>query len=322
MTKLLTGIIVILTLVLVGVILYPQLQENRPQHLRFATDSSVAALPFIVAVQETLFEKNRIEPELVFYSDPEKALDDLFSGNIEVGIFPWSTVFKRIATKGETLKVFMAVEFRPTLPVEAVVKPKKGKIKTINDLKGKRLGYPPVLHDYLPLFFLSANLNRENIKLFEAPLTTLPSRLASGEFDAVWIFEPFIAQLDFTEFDTLTSGLTTKYITSPFPAYAVGFSPQFLKKTTKTQRTRLKIALDAAVDRIDAHPAEAKKNLSRFFFSNDTTAAKSHLPQFQKIAEINKPGIQTLTNRMLTAGVLPESVDTRGIFAPPSQLMR
>ncbi|MGQ9678092.1 MAG: ABC transporter substrate-binding protein [bacterium] len=321
MTKLLTAIIVVLALILVGVILYPQLQENRPQHLRLASDSSVAALPFIIALQDTLFEKNRIEPKLVFYSNPEKALDELFLGNIDIGIFPWSSVFKRVAAKGDTLKVFMAVEFRPTLPVEAIAKQIKGKIKTVDDLKGKRLGYPPVLRDYLSILFAGADIVLENVKLFEVPLPELPSRLANGELDAAWILEPFLAQLDFTKFDTL-SGLTSKYISSPFPAYAIGFSPQFLKKTTKTQRTRLKIALDAAVDRIDVQTAEAKKILSQFFFGNDTTANKSRLPQFQKIAEINKPGIQTLANRMLTVGVLPETVDTRGIFVQPSQLMR
>lgn len=321
MTKLLTAIIIVLGLVLVGVILYPQLQENRPQHLRFACDSSVAALPFIVAVQDTLFTKNRIDPELVFYSDPEKALDELFAGNIDVGIFPWSTVFKRIAAKGETLKVFMAVEFRPTLPVDAIAKPAKGKIKTVNDLKDKRFGYPPVLRDYLPLLLASVNLLPANVKLTEVPLATLPSRLVAGEFDAVWVLEPYITQIDFKKFDTL-SALTTKYIASPFPAYAIGFSPQFLKKTTKNQRTRLKIALDAAVDRIDAQPNEVKKVLSRFFFGNDTTGTAVRLPLFQKIAEINKPVIQTLASRMLTLGILSDTIDTRGIFAQPSQLMR
>ncbi len=321
MTKLLTAIIIVLSLVLVGVILYPQLQENRPQHLRFACDSSVAALPFIVAVQDTLFSKNRIDPELVFYSDPEKALDELFLGNIDVGIFPWSTVFKRIVAKGETLKVFMAVEFRPTLPVDAIAKPANGKIKTVNDLKDKRLGYPPVLRDYLPLLLASANLLPANVKLTEVPLATLPSRLAAGEFDAVWVLEPYITLIDFTKFDTLNA-LTTKYIASPFPAYAIGFSPDFLKKTTKNQRTRLKIALDAAVDRIDAQPNEVKKKLSQFFFGNDTTTSRARLPLFQKIAEINKPGIQTLASRMLTLGILADTIDTRGIFAQPSQLMR
>lgn len=321
MTKLLTVIIVLLSLVLVGVILYPQLQENRPQHLRFACDSSIAALPFIVALQDTLFVKNRIAPELVFYSDPEKALKDLFAGNIDIGIFPWGTIFKHTTAARETLKVFMAAEFRPSLPVEAIAKPAKGKIKTLLDLKGKRVGYPPILRDYLPLLLLRANLNPASVKLTEAPLSSLLPRLIAGEFDAVWLTEPFLSRVDFTKFDTL-SALTTKYITSPFPAFGFGFGPQFLKKTSKIQRTRLKIALDAAVDRIDAQPAQAKAMMGRFFFGSESACVNSRLPQFQKIAEINKPGIQTLASYLLNAGVLSETLDTRGIFAQPAQLMR
>ncbi len=107
-------------------------------------------------------------------------------------------------------------------------------------------------------------------------MPVLPARLAAGEFDAVWVLEPFITQIDFTRFDTLTA-LTTKYIASPFPAYAIGFSPQFLKNTTKIQRTRLKIALDAAVDRIDAQPGEAKKIVSH---SSSVTTPPALAPGF------------------------------------------
>ncbi len=321
MTKLLTVIIILLSAVLVGIILYPQLQENRPQTLKFVSDSSVAALPFLVALNETLFTPNRIIPEISYYSDPEKALDELFAGSVDIGIFPWSTVFKRIASTGDTLKVFMAIEFRPALPVDAIVQPVKKKIKNLRELKGKKLGYPPILRDYIPLVLSAANLTPAEVKLTEAPVPALLSQLANGELDAIWLIEPFISTLDFGKFDT-ASAITTKYITGPFPAFAVGFSPQFLKKTTKIQRTRLKIALDAAVEKIDARPGEARITLGKFFFDNDSICNNVRLPQFQRITEINKPGVQVLANRLLGTGVLNDTIDAKDIFVQPAQMMR
>ncbi len=321
MTRLLTIIIILLSVVLVGIILYPQIQENRPQTLRFVSDSSVVALPLLVALEDTLFTPNRIIPEISYYSDPEKALDELFAGNIDIGIFPWSTVLNRIARRGETLKVFMSVEFRPTLPVDAIVQPAKKKFKTIRELKGKKLGYAPILRDYIPLLLSAAGLNAKDVKLTEAPNPVLINQLTRGELDAAWVIEPFIATIDFTKFDTI-SAITTKYITAPLPAFAVGFSPVFLKKTTKIQRTRLKIALDAAVDKIDARAADARATLGRFFFNNDSICANTRLPQFQRITEISKPGIQMLATRLLGAGVLSDSVDTKDIFVQPAQMMR
>lgn len=321
MTRILTVIIIILAVVLVGIILYPQLQENRPQPLKFACDSSVAALPFIVAFEETLFGKNRIIPELVFYSEPVKALDDLLAGAVDVAVLPWGTIFQKGGTAGDKIKTFMAAEVRPALPIDAVVKPKKGKIKTVVDIKGKRFGYPPNLSHYLPLLLGAVNLKDTDVKLFEASPSDLTTRLEAGELDAVWLMEPYIAKVDWAKYDTI-SGLLTRYITSPFPVFAVILSPEYLKKTSKTQRMRLKIALDAAVDRIDANPNDAKQTLGRFFFGSAADWSRCRLPEFQRLTEINKPVIQALASLFLARGVIKDSIDTKGMFIEPSQMMR
>ncbi|MGQ9708312.1 MAG: ABC transporter substrate-binding protein [bacterium] len=321
MTKILTLIIIILSAALVAVILYPQLQENRPLKLRFACDSSVASLPFLTALDDTLFEKNRILPELVYYSDPEKALAGLFAGETDIGVFPWSTVLKRITSQRETLRVFMAVEFRPALPVDVLVRSKKSKIRTIVDLKGKRIGYPPILRDYLPYLLTAAGLKPADVKLTEASLTSLTALLNTGGLDAAWLVEPAVCPLDMANFDTIGS-ITTRYITSPFPAFAIGFSPEFLKKTTRVQRTRLKIALDIAVDRIDGHPEEAKLTLGKYFFYCENSCSFCRLPQYQRLVEINRPAVQVLSARLLGSGIIAESIETKALFIEPSVMMR
>ncbi|MEO0050409.1 MAG: ABC transporter substrate-binding protein [candidate division WOR-3 bacterium] len=321
MTKVLTVIIIILAAVLVGIILYPQLQENRPLTLKFACDSSAISLPFLIAVDDTLFQKNRIIPELVYYSDPEKALAGLFAGETDIGVFPWSTVFKYLNNNKETLKVFLAVEFRPALPVDVLAKAKKSKIKTILDLKGKRIGYPPIMRDYLPYLLTAAGLKVTDVKLTEASLTTLTAKLNAGELDAAWLVEPAVCPLDLAKFDTISS-ITTRYITSPFPACAIGFSPDFLKKTSRAQRTRLKIALDMAVDRIDSKPEEAKLTLGNYFPYCQTSCGFCRLPQFQRLVEINRPAVQLLATRLLNSGIITDTIDTKGLFVEPSLMMR
>ena len=125
MTKLLNVLIVLLAALLVFVILYPQIQQNRPIDLKFACDSSATSLPILVGIDESLFVKNRINPTLVFYSDPDQAIADLFAGKMDVGVFPWSTVLKHAIARGETLQVFMNEDFKQSLPVDAIVAPLK-----------------------------------------------------------------------------------------------------------------------------------------------------------------------------------------------------
>ncbi|MEO0080208.1 MAG: ABC transporter substrate-binding protein [candidate division WOR-3 bacterium] len=318
MTKLLNFIIVVLALALIAVILVPQIQENRPKPLRFVCDSSVTSLPFLIAVEETLFVKNRIIPQLSFYSDPDQALSDLFAGKSDIGIFPWSTVLRHIQEKQETLVVFMAEEFRPALPVDAIAKPKKSRIKLLVDLKGQRFAYPPQLRDYVKVLLATVNLKPEQVKLREVPFTALLGELQSGAADAVWLMEPQLCQLDFTKFDTIASPLT-RYIYSPFPGAAIGFSPKFLANSSKVLRTRLKIALDAAVAFAETKPEQAKEILGRYFHCESASRA-ARLPELQRLVEINKPAVQGLTIRLLGAGILADSIPTAGLFIEPVKM--
>lgn len=321
MTKILTVIIIVLAALLVGIILYPQIQENRPLPLRFTSDSSVAALPFLMAIEDSLFVKNRIIPELIYYNDPDQALVDLFAGKADIGVFPWSTVLKHMATKGETLRVFMAVEFRSALPVDMFVRSKKSRINKITDFKGKRIGYPPILRDYITPLLGEMGIQPASVKLTEASLTELIKKLETGELDAAWLVEPAICPLNLAELDTLSS-MTTRYINNPFPAFAIGFGPELLKKTTRAQRTRLKIALDIAVDRIDGDPQRAKKIIGNYFSYCQTVSPLSRLPQYQRLVEINRPGIQTLAARALRLGIISDTIDTKRVFVEPSVMMR
>ncbi|MEO0085792.1 MAG: ABC transporter substrate-binding protein [candidate division WOR-3 bacterium] len=321
MIKLLNIIIVLLAAALVAVILYPQIQENRPLPLRLACDSSVTSLPFLVGIQETLFAKNRLDPSLTFYSDPDSALADLFAGKTDVGVFPWSAVLKRMAANRETLRVFMSMEFRPALPVDAIATSKKARIKQLIDLKGKRLAYPPQFRHYIVPLLAAINLNPAQVKLSEVAFSDMPAQLAAGKVDAAWLLEPQLCALDLASYDTI-SGITTRYVTAPFPGAAVGFSPQFLKNTSKTARMRLKIATDAAAAHIENRPDVARRILGQSFPYCTDRCADCRLPQIHRLVEINKESIKALAARLLAAGVLVDTLQTQGIYVEPAQMTR
>jgi len=324
MTKLLNLIIVLLAAALVMLILLPQIQENRPKPLRFACDSSVTALPFLIAVDESLFPQQRIIPQLVFYSDPDQALSDLFAGKSDVGIFPWSTVLRHIQEKHETLVVFMAEEFRPALPIDAIAKPKRSPVKTLADLRGRRFAYPPQLRDYVKPLLAAVNLSTTGptaVQLTEVGFSELLNRLAAGQFDAVWLTEPLLCQLDFAKYDTI-AGPLTRYIFGPFPGAAIGFAPKFLATSSRSLRARLKIALDATVTFAETKPDQTKKLLARYFPKCESTYGNARLPELQRLVEINKPSIQGLALRLLSAGVLTDSIATKDLFVEPAKMTR
>ena len=321
MTKLLNVLIVILAAVLVFVILYPQIQQNRPIDLKIACDSSAASLPILVAVDESLFVKNRINPTLVFYSDPDQALADLFAGKVDVGVFPWSTVIKRVAAKGETLQVFMGEEFRQSLPVDAIVAPSKSPVKTASDIKGRRFIYPPQLRDYIPVVLVNLNLRPEDVKLAEVPFSSMLDQLAAGTCDAAWLLEPQLCPLDTTKYRIVQSSALARFVSQPFPGAAIGFAPKF-PQTYRQGPKRLKIATDAAMALAETKGDMARQILGRYFTYCTSVCGFCRLPELQRNTEINKPAVAALASRLKLSGVIASEVNTQGVFPDPQIFTR
>jgi len=319
MTKLLNVLIVLLAALLVYVILYPQIQQNRPIDLKIACDSSATSLPMLVGVDETLFVKNRIHPTLVFYSDPDLALADLFAGKVDVGVFPWSTVMKRIVTKNETLKVFMSEDFRQSLPVDAIVAPLKSSVKTAADIRGRRFIYPPQLRDYIPVMLYNLGLRTGDVKLAEVPFSTLTQELAAGTCDAAWVIEPLLCPLDTTQYRIVQYSALTRLVIQPFPGAAIGFAPRFAQ-TYRQGPKRLKIATDAAMAIVETKTDVARQILGRYFPYSANFTAFCRLPELQRNTEINKPAVAALASRLKLAGVLANPIDSMQNVYPDPQI--
>jgi len=321
MTKLLNVLIVLLAALLVFVILYPQIQQNRPIDLKFACDSSATSLPILVGIDESLFLKNRINPTLVFYSDPDQALADLFAGKVDVGVFPWSTVMKRIATQNETLKVFMSEDFRQSLPVDAIVAPLKSPVKTATDIRGRRFIYPPQVRDYIPVMLTNLGLRAEDVKLAEVPFSSLTRELAAGTCDAAWVIEPLLCTLDTTQYRIIQYSALPRFVSQPFPGAAIGFAPRF-PQTYRQGPKRLKIATDATMAIVETKADVAKQILGKYFPYSANFTAFCRLPELQRNTEINKPAVAALASRLRLAGVLTSEVNTQDVFPDPQIFTR
>jgi hypothetical protein len=321
MTKLLNILIVLLAVLLVYVILFPQIQQNRPIDLKIACDSSVTSLPILVGVDESLFVKNRIRPTLVFYSDPDQALADLFAGKVDMGVFPWSAIMKRIATKGETLKVFMSEDFRQSLPVDAIVAPLKSPVKTASDIRGRRFIYPPQVRDYVPVLLTNLGLRTEDVKLAEVPFSSLTQELAAGTCDAAWLIEPLLCPLDTTQYRIVQYSALARFVSQPFPGAAIGFAPRF-PQTYRQGPKRLKIATDAAMAIVETKADVAKQVLAKYFPYCADFTAYCRLPELQRNTEINKPAVAALASRLKLTGVLTSEVNTQGVFPDPQIFTR
>jgi ABC-type nitrate/sulfonate/bicarbonate transport system substrate-binding protein len=321
MTKLLNVLIVLLAALLVFVIVYPQVQQNRPIAVRIGCDSTIAALPVLVGIQESLFVREKVVPSLVFYSDPDQALDDLFAGRLEAGVFPWSTILRRVADKKDTLKVLLSEDYRQSLPVDAIIAPLKSPVRTPADLRGRRLAYPPAFRDYLPVLFLNLGFEPKDVKATEVPFSGIMDQLAAGACDAALITEPLLCPLDTTKYRIVQLAAAARYISQPFPGAAFGVAPKLLRQH-RLAGGRLKVAIDAAAATAETKSDLARQVVGRYFDYCATACGFCRLPELQRLAEVNRSSIQALAVRLRAAGVLADSVDIKGMFVDPATLKR
>ncbi|MDH5186529.1 MAG: ABC transporter substrate-binding protein [candidate division WOR-3 bacterium] len=316
MNKLLNLIIIVLALALVAVILYPQWQESRPVRIRFGCDSTVASVAFFVAKERGFFKDNKIIPEFVFSADPRKALDGLFQGEIDCGVFPWHLVLLRVAERQETLKVFVSEEFRTSLPIDALVVKPKSRITKLSDLKKKKIGYPNQLRELMPSLLVGAGVNPKDFNLMEMSNSELIAMLLQNKIDAAMVIEPERYRAIQESTSVIDDAALAKYISSPFPGAAIGYTRAYLTKNRKTC-VKLKLACDAAIGYIDLNPEEARKILAIYLGFQEDELLDCRLPDFQKLVEMNRDAVQIYSDRLKANGIFNADVDVRPIFVEP-----
>lgn len=320
MTKLLNVIIVILALVLVFIVVYPQWQESRPITVKIGCDSTVSSTVFAVTQEKNFFQNERIIPEFVYYSNPKAMLADLSAGKIQCAITPFATLLKQVTMSSDSFKVLASVEFRVSIPIDAIfINPaSKTKIKDLKDLKNKRFGYPPQMAELVPVLLKQLGIKETEIKLFEMSNSALVSALSQNQLDAILVLEPERTSALNQGMTILADAILPKNIVAPFPGSAYTITNDLIKKQRRVA-TKLKTLLDATVAFADANVEESRKMFLKFYNLDQDIYQNVYLPQFQKLVEINKGTVITLMGKMAEAGVLPNTFDIQLLFPEPAQ---
>jgi ABC-type nitrate/sulfonate/bicarbonate transport system substrate-binding protein len=324
MNKILNIVIVILALALIAVILYPQWQESKPVKVRFGCDSTVTSTVFFVAQGRGFFKDNRIIPELRFFADPSQALDALFRGEIDCGVFPWHLILKRIAEQQETVKIFVSEDFRSSLPVDAIIVKANSRISKISDLNKRKIGYPIQTRELIPVL-LEVMLGgagvkqKKDVTLTEMSNLQLTGALKQGQIDAAFVIEPERCLATQESTSVIVDAPLSKYISSPFPGAAIGYTRAYLTKNRRTC-VKLKLACDATIGFIDQNPDEARKILARTLGYQDDKLSDCRFPEMQRLVEINRDIVKSYSDRLKTNGILTTDIDVRPIFVEPVML--
>lgn len=159
--------------------------------VRLGTVAWIGYSPFYVAAEQGFFEKHGVKVELQDFPDPALMPTALESGGIEGTMYTYDQVITAVAN-GRKHKVVMPIDYSNGADAIVAV----NSIKTIADLKGKKVAYPYATCDNVLVVYAlnQAGLSESDIESIDTTPENVAAALASGVVAGA-TYEPNISQI-------------------------------------------------------------------------------------------------------------------------------
>lgn len=154
-------------------------------------------MPFFIAVGQNLFAKHGLDPEVAMFPGGAKAMQAVLGGSSDIACGYYEHTIQ-MAAKGAHLTAFVLQAQNSGLAL-GVRKELGGEIKTVADLKGRKLGVSApgsATHLFAMQLAVKAGIKANDIAAIGVGTTqTAISAFERGEIDGLSLFDPIIADL-------------------------------------------------------------------------------------------------------------------------------
>lgn len=229
-----------------------------------------AGLPFYAAVEKGYFKEAGLDVEAIKFAGAQQVMEAMLagrcdgssngtgSGNLGVGEIASPGLFKIIATNPSNA----------TYVLDEFIVPKDSPIKSIAELKGKRVASGPGIQNKTLALTVLERAGAGGTTVTELPIGQHVAALAAGQIDAAYTLEPTgtIGRLNGTT-RVLEAGVIARYIlgdpNAPWHGGSASLTTEFIKK--HPAETKKYIAAYArGIELVRKDPAEARKYLKGY----------------------------------------------------------
>ncbi len=174
--------------------------KAQTQTLNLAIQPAVGFLPLYIMRDEQLIEKALADAGYdvkVTYTEYESGPPEneaFAAGLVDIGIMGNVPALSGIASGQDRKLIGIAYNGEAT---EAIIVPKDSDIKTVADLKGKKIGLVvgSIAQNLVSAVFEENNLKFSDVEFVNLSAGEQPQALANGQVDAVAVWEPTISKL-------------------------------------------------------------------------------------------------------------------------------
>ncbi|MBY3307613.1 ABC transporter substrate-binding protein [Rhizobium laguerreae] len=249
--------------------------EKKQIHLA-AAGLGFPYLPFIIADHRGYFKDEGLEVDIGVYAGGAKALQALLGGSADVVAGAYSNTIT-MATKGQKLVSFVVQANCPDW-VFGVTKGNKDKIKTIADLKGKRIGVSSPgssFHMGVNYLLTQAGVKPDEVSIIGVGSSaTAVAAVREGQIDAIMANDPVATILqDSGDLSSLAEMRTVEGNRTAFGGdyteAAVYASKDFVDRNPKTVQGVTNAVVHAEQWLAQATPEQVFESVPQEYFVND-----------------------------------------------------
>ncbi len=250
-----TVINVILAIILIIILARPG-QKAKEIEVSIATIEDVSSLPYWVAYDMGIFEKNGIKFKPNEVSRPLDELENTLKGTLyaSFGIDYTFSIFKNAGD----LKILRVLYYSKDNGDGLVVKDTSINLKSLN---GKRIGYYDNTRYNVLLDETLKKVGDTAVDLIGLTLDEMESALDNGRVDAIYATEPILSYLEKKGYRVVKRNL----LFSPdIPVIqGMGISSAVNVSLRREAINRIRKSIKEAIDYINSNPEEAKKILNK-----------------------------------------------------------
>lgn len=229
-----------------------------------------SGLPFFAAVDKGYFKEAGLDVEPLKFASAQQVMEAMLSGRAEGssnGTASAVLAIGEIAQPG-LLKVFCTNPTNTKYVLDEFVVAKDSPIKSIAELKGKRLACGPGIQNVVLAKTVLERAGASGVTVTELPIGQHIAAIVAGQVDGAYTLEPTgtIGRLNGTT-RTLEVGVIAKYVLgdplAPWHGGAASLTSEFIKKYPEVAKKYI-AAYKRGVDLVKSKPDEARPSLKGY----------------------------------------------------------
>jgi len=291
----------------------PEVVEKvRMAYLPITSDAS-----FFVAVEKGLFKAQGLQVEPIKFETSNQALEALVAGRVDAtAIVALEAALALEANTPDQFRIIEMTAATARTKVHRIVVKTDSHIKTLTDLKGRKVGTFPGSQ---MVVFLKLILGRyfdaeREVQIIQLKPPLQPQALESGQVDALFCLEPTGTLL---ESKGLARAISVnplyEFIQKPFPTAVSVVSARMAAEKPKVVE-RIISGLTAAHEYLKAHPQEAALTFPKYAPVDSNIVTKVSLYDNWGLGAIDRVAVQRLADLYAKKGVVPKRVSTAGLY--------